>query len=669
MSDSPPRAATSTNGSGSSLVGTVISGRYKVESLLGAGGMGSVYLVEHTHMHKRYALKILNSQTAQNPEMVARFEREAMAAAHIEHPNVTVAIDFGKAEDGAFFLVLEYLKGRRLRDVMDSGPLELRRAIHIIRQVASALERSHELGVIHRDLKPENIMLVSRQGDPDFVKVLDFGLAKVTTGMLAPGGDVKGQAITKHGSVFGTPKYMAPEQCVGGSMDARTDLYALGLIMYEMLTGVHPFTGKDNFRLIMHQLNTPTPPIKTVAPSASVPASLEAVIMRLTEKDPEKRYANATELLAALTEVVDKERISPPDPSNRISAPPSRSAPALQHPSNADQTVSSVEVLSEADLTNAKPASTAAVETRPVEPVPAKSAPAPVLVTAPAHPAMPSTSLEGFETAEKPRPSPSAPPIGSRQSGARSPLDKLLERLPVPLKRVPPAILLIAPITFLSLVISVVIIARDPKKPARTASQGASKPPSVTRENVEQEAAKHRAAAQSYVAQKNGVEALRFLAKAWAMDANSITEGDIKPAMALSLSTPDAAEAAISLLEGELGAPGIDVLYALAIRPGPSQHKARLNQSLHKPEVRANASRAALIALDLHAKQKCEDRRALLPRAAQEGDQRTLEQLQLMIQKQNCGPMGILDCWSCLRQDAALQNAIAAIEARVKLRN
>jgi serine/threonine protein kinase len=161
-------------------VGTTISGRYQVEKQLGEGGMGAVYLVQHTAMRKRFALKVLNSKTAQLPEMVARFEREAMAAAHVEHPNITVAVDFGKTDDGALYLVLEYLEGQRLRDAI-AGPLELRRALHIARQIASALERSHELGVIHRDLKPENIMLVSRQGDRDFVKVLDFGLAKGTT--------------------------------------------------------------------------------------------------------------------------------------------------------------------------------------------------------------------------------------------------------------------------------------------------------------------------------------------------------------------------------------------------------------------------------------------------------------------------------------------------------
>ncbi len=298
------------------LVGTTIAGRYKVECLLGSGGVGSVYLVQHTHMHKRFALKILNADAAQDPEMVARFEREALATAHIEHPNITAAIDFGRADDVSFFLVLEYLEGQRLRDVLAAGPLRIRRALHIARQVASALESSHELGVIHRDLKPENIMLVTRQGDRDFVKVLDFGLAKVAAGMPEPGRGRPAEALSRQGIVYGTPRYMAPEQCVGGAIDARTDLYSLGLILYEMLTGASPFAEQDPLKLLRHQISTPIPPMATAAAGVAVPASLEAVVMRLTEKQAEKRYANAKETLAALAAVAEEEGILPPEPSN-----------------------------------------------------------------------------------------------------------------------------------------------------------------------------------------------------------------------------------------------------------------------------------------------------------------------------------------------------------------
>src|SRR6202012_136866 len=159
-------------------------GPYRLERLIGEGGMGAVYQAEHTHMRKRMAVKVLHAEMSRLPEVVARFEREAMAAAHIEHPNVAAATDFGKLEDGSFFLVLEYVEGRSLREAIAEGRLELGRALSIARQMASALGRAHSIGIVHRDLKPENIMLVARDGEADFVKVLDFGIAKVPVGEL-----------------------------------------------------------------------------------------------------------------------------------------------------------------------------------------------------------------------------------------------------------------------------------------------------------------------------------------------------------------------------------------------------------------------------------------------------------------------------------------------------
>src|SRR5215831_6134561 len=196
--DSPTPAKTGA----ASLVGRVLSERYRIESVLGEGGMGAVYLAEHVLMRKRLAVKVLHPEMTRMPEMVARFEREAMAAAHIEHPNVAAATDFGKLEDGAFFLVLEYVEGTSLRDLIAEGPIGTERALHIAYQMASALARAHSLGIVHRDLKPENVMLVEREGDPNFVKVLDFGIAKVPVGELSserPGSPDGGQVLTQLG--------------------------------------------------------------------------------------------------------------------------------------------------------------------------------------------------------------------------------------------------------------------------------------------------------------------------------------------------------------------------------------------------------------------------------------------------------------------------------------
>ena len=209
-------------------IGTLLAERYRIDALVGEGGMGAVYSAEHVLMRKRFAVKVLRRELTSVPEVVARFEREAMAAGNIEHPNVAAATDFGKLADGAVFLVLEFVSGHSLRDEIARGPFAVDRALHIARQIASALSAAHAQGIVHRDLKPENVMLVEKGGDPDFVKVLDFGIAKVPLGDVPSSGPKQGNPITKAGMVFGTPEYMAPEQALGQTVDGRADLYALG---------------------------------------------------------------------------------------------------------------------------------------------------------------------------------------------------------------------------------------------------------------------------------------------------------------------------------------------------------------------------------------------------------------------------------------------------------
>ena len=285
------------------LVGSTISDRYKIEKLLGEGGMGAVYQVEHILMRKRMAIKVLHPEMTRLPEVVARFEREAMAAAHIEHPNVVTATDFGKLDDGSFFLALEYVEGKSLREVIAKGRLDLGRALHIARQIASALSRAHALKIVHRDLKPENVMLVERDGDPDFVKVLDFGIAKVQIGELTAG-DVEKSAngpaqpvLTQAGMVYGTPEYMAPEQALGQPVDSRADMYALGIIVYEMLCGVRPFDAESKVALLGMQVTAPMPAMKTKAPDADIPPDVEDLVKRLLAKEANERLGDAKELI------------------------------------------------------------------------------------------------------------------------------------------------------------------------------------------------------------------------------------------------------------------------------------------------------------------------------------------------------------------------------------
>src|SRR5450432_3901737 len=281
-------------------IGTLLADRYRIDALVGEGGMGKVYSAEHVLMRKRLAVKVLHRELTSVPEVVARFEREAMAAANIEHPNVAAATDFGKLADGAVFLVLEFVSGRSLRDEVALGPFQVDRALHITRQIASGLAAAHLQGIVHRDLKPENVMLVEKGGDPDFVKVLDFGIAKVPIGDLPGGGAKSGNPITKAGMVFGTPEYMSPEQALGQSADGRADLYSLGVMLFEMLSGVRPFSSQSSVGILGQQLSKPPPTFAERAPGIAVPPSVEQITHELLQRESGERFASATDLVQAI---------------------------------------------------------------------------------------------------------------------------------------------------------------------------------------------------------------------------------------------------------------------------------------------------------------------------------------------------------------------------------
>jgi tRNA A-37 threonylcarbamoyl transferase component Bud32 len=270
--------------------GTVVAGRYRVERLLGAGGMGAVYRAEHVHMRKTVALKVLHRELANVDEVVTRFEREAIAAARIEHPNVVAASDFGKLDDGSFYLVLEYIDGKSLRELIAQGPVPTERVIEIARQTTLALSAAHAAEIVHRDLKPDNVMLLSEPDGTSRVKVLDFGIARVS---LPNAPDAT--HLTRVGVVMGTIAYMSPEQATGQSVDGRSDLYSLGVMMYEMIAGRQPFEAELPSQVLARQLVEPPPPLPS-----STPPALVALVMDLLAKAPADRPATARDVLDRL---------------------------------------------------------------------------------------------------------------------------------------------------------------------------------------------------------------------------------------------------------------------------------------------------------------------------------------------------------------------------------
>ncbi|TXD33962.1 protein kinase [Lujinxingia vulgaris] len=283
--------------------GSLIAGRYRLERPLGDGGMGQVYRAEHVLMRKTVALKVLHAELTENKEVVARFQREAQAAALLDSPHVCQATDFGQTDDGEFFLVMEYLEGQTLHEAMALGKMPLIRAAHIVRQVATALAQAHAHGIVHRDLKPENIMLVDREGDPDFVKIMDFGIARIS--MAEEAGGEKPTRLTRKGMVYGTPHYMAPEQIAGAEVDARADLYALGVVFFEMLTGQPPYDDENVARLMGKHVTHPIPTLRERCPEVAFPQAAERLIARLLAKDADGRPANAEALIEELDALKD----------------------------------------------------------------------------------------------------------------------------------------------------------------------------------------------------------------------------------------------------------------------------------------------------------------------------------------------------------------------------
>ncbi|PSM31355.1 serine/threonine-protein kinase, partial [Haliangium sp. UPWRP_2] len=599
---------------------------------------------------------LLKPEISRVPEFAARFEREAMAAANIEHPNVAAATDCGQTEDGTFFLALEYVVGQSLRQALQEGPLPVQRALHIAQQVGSALVRAHELGIVHRDLKPENIMLTRRDGDPDFAKVLDFGLAKLSAGGAAGGQSTTVQKLTQFGEIFGTPQYMAPEQTTGGETDARTDLYALGLILYEMLTGRMPFDGQNISDFLRHQLATELPPIRQRAPQVAVPDWAEALVRRLCEKQPEDRFQSAEQFVDALESAAQAHSMVLVPPRARGSSPSIRDSRS----------------------------GVAAAGAQPVQAAPPSLAPAaaplpPALAVAPTPPA----------------PAAARAPVGIPQTASMvmfmAAVGRAQKRLPQPLQKVSPEKLtLLAVVLGLGLFSSLLLLSwtvrTSDNDSGRSAAPKKAKAPVATGPTAEEvktataggipsllqlmqryPAAKEplRPLALAYIQQGQTEVALTTLGQLAKKSPQSMDDPELVQFISSQVmsSRQDVSSAALHALERDFGDRGADLLIKFADSV-PQRSRGRFNQSLTNMRSRTDLSAATQALLELRLAAKCEQKRVALLRVRQSGDARSLPLLYALQTPNGCAPFGLGDCWGCLRQSTDLQDTITAVTGR-----
>jgi serine/threonine-protein kinase len=319
--------------SAADLVGTIVADRYLIQSQLGEGGMGRVYLAEHVKMGRKSALKVLHPSLMKDISAVSRFNREASNASRISHPNVASIYDFGETADGMVYLAMEYIDGPSLTSLvtqLGSTTMPMARAAEIVRQTAEALGAAHDMAIVHRDLKPDNIMVAKARDGGDWVKVVDFGIAK------AAGMGAEAQKVTKTGHVIGTPEYMSPEQLAGDTLDGRSDIYALGLVAFKLLTGTLPFPSDSQQEAMIMRLTDKPLTLAAARPEISWSADLQAVLDKALERDVDARYRTAPEFGRDLSRAVGKFPApqtgrfpTPVVPVPTTPVPPTRIAPVV----------------------------------------------------------------------------------------------------------------------------------------------------------------------------------------------------------------------------------------------------------------------------------------------------------------------------------------------------
>ncbi len=608
------------------LIGQLVADRYQIIELLGSGGMGAVYRAEHVHMRKSVAFKVLHRELTHLSDVVARFEREAIAAARITHPNVAAATDFGRLPDGACYLVLEYVQGDSLRQTLrQSGPLDVDRALRIAKQVALALGAAHEAGVVHRDLKPENVMLVQGASEPDYAKVLDFGIAKIHMR------DQEEQpALTRMGTIFGTPEYMSPEQALGQTADARTDLYSLGIMIYEMLTGRTPFADTELVAVLTRQMTEIPPPLP-----ADIDPSIAALVSHLLAKRPSERPQNAQEVVTRIETLLN--------------------ARTSQH------SIAGINVLRGAEThsfaTNSHISDTFAVGPTLGNPT--------------------QTTLK-----------PSLPPW-------------LRTSVHVGRRRLPLVIVLLCALgaTVLGLLFVSVLSWLRPYSRSLT-SVSTSGSPSVhtgpaamarpvapdpllkrarlgelaalraleLRPDAELDAEHWAAIARGRARNREWAGVLEAYGHALDKAPSLLRDGELVSDIRNAALNSGNSSAALQFSAERLGPQGADLVYdawaaaasGRSVQVDSKAAKKLLDDSI----VRRQASASLLVALELSDARGCADYRRAIPKVISSGDERCLRVLRRLTFDRGCGLFGLGDCYSCLRGNSLLSQALEAAKSR-----
>ncbi|NUO47566.1 MAG: serine/threonine protein kinase [Polyangiaceae bacterium] len=633
----------------SALVGKVIADRYRIHNVLATGGMGVVYTGEHVHMRKRVAIKVLHPDTEGLPGLVARFEREAIVGAHVEHKNVASARDFGKMEDGSHYLVLEFVRGITLRQILRHGRMPLARVIRIAKQVLIALSKVHAKGIVHRDINPRNVMVIP--GPKDLVKLIDFGFAKVPVERFnamsfQKGTPVAPSQITGDGIIFGTIGYLAPEAALGmRHVDHRSDLYAVGAILYEMLSGVPPFEADTQAALFLQHRIEPVPKMPE-NDGISVPPPLEAIAHRLLAKTQPERFQKAEEVIRALdaaaadldgdtlmVDVVEAEPIS----LSVAGAQAPRSLPRYedvaegtpQPPGTSDQTT---DEKGTPPAIEAPPPATRSPKTKAGKEKGGSSWLFVLAFLALGGAGVYFAFRAGWLGGSKPTPTTAA----TTKPSATSPT-------------------------------AAATTTAEPAKSAAAASAATPPPlptPTVTAvAGLDAEAwkriVKQAPATRDFAKASEGVRALAEL------DPTSLGGADMRAAVVEVVVTAaaDRAQGAVltKALAERFGPDGVDVLYDLVATRGGSQAAILATPFLQNQEVRARGSEALRVALELRDA-KCEDKPNVLDKVRQSGDERSLAILSAMRSPDCDASSGAC----CMRENPAVETAARELQERLK---